>query len=440
MSRRKLLRGATAITAVLAMTAAGFAVNDLRRGSDGTLAAIFADASPLVSGSELRASGVKVGNVDTIELEGGKARVTFSVDDGVLPVHRDARMLIRPVNLLGENYVELDAGTPSKPHLESDTIPLAQTSSQVTLQDVIDTFHDPTAAAMAMIVTEMGEGVAGSGRNTAAMIKGVAPVMQDAERLAKLIDSQNSTLLQLLDRVHPVAQALAADNGKALDRVVVSTERMLSSVAANKQALDETVKALPAVLASARRTLTKLAGAAGKATPTLAAVRPMTGDLKEISGELLRFADAADPALASLRPVLRRAQALLDRAGPVVDLLRQAGPDLRGTAKNARRLGDQLLDRSLGDLMAFVRKWSLSTNGRDGLSHYFRGVFHVTPNTLKDLAGAVTGGPLPDTPMPKLPKVPVPKTPSLDLPDPDSVTGLSEQQEHSMLSQLLGGV
>ena len=36
--------------------------------------------------------------------------------------------------------------------------------------------------------------------------------------------------------------------------------------------------------------------------------------------------------------------------------------------------------------MDFVRKWALSTNGKDSLSHYFRGVVYLTPTALNSIA------------------------------------------------------
>ena len=447
MKRRAFLRVVGATVTALVVAAAVVGVTGPGRSEQTTLVGYFPDASPLDPGSQIRAAGVHVGNVDNIELQDGKARVTFNVDPSVLPVHQDARMIIRPVNLLGESYVELDPGTPSKPYQVSAVIPAKQTSSRVTLQDVLNTFDDPTATALAVMVTTLGEGMQDSGRQAAAAFKALAPAMRGTQRLAGVLDRQNGVLTQLVDRVTPVARALATDDGDVLARTVTSTDRMLSTVAANRNALDDTMAELPATLATARRTLANLAGTADATTPTLAAMRPITDDLDHVTGELHRFADSADPALASLKPVLERADTLLDQAAPAVAALRKAGPNLRGVAKNVRPLGDVVLDQHLSDLMRFVKQWALSTNGRDGLSHYFRGVMWVTPDTLQDLLGTSpqlgAGKEEPDRMMPSpltspaLPTLPAPLSGSTA--DPTTATGLSQQQERSLLGQLLGG-
>lgn len=445
MSRRNVIRLAAAVVVVLAVAAAGVAGTGGSR--EAQLVGVFADASPLEPGSEVRLSGVRIGTVQAIRLKDGKAHVSVDADPATLPLHRDARMTIKPVNLLGEHYIDVEAGTPSKPLLETGMVPAEQTSTTVTLQEVLDTLDDPTSTALATMLTGLGEGMKDSGAETAAAIRALAPAMRNAGQLGDVLGDQNAVLGQLLDRVRPVADSLASSDGAVLDGVMGSTDRMLGALAAERVAFDATLAELPATLTSARRTLAEVAGVADDATPTLKAARPVTDNLTEITGELHRFADAADPALASLKPVLDRGSALLDQAAPVVAQLRDAGPALRGTAGKFRPLGNVLLDQHLGDLMDFVRKWSLSTNGKDALSHYFRGVVHVTPNTLSDLAASALlppkGKPLGGgRERPPATSVPVPGLPKLGPaePDPGNATGLTQEQERSMLGQLLGGL
>jgi len=47
-------------------------------------------------GQTLRVAGVRVGDVESVELDGGVAVVTFAVDREFLPIYRDATLLLRP--------------------------------------------------------------------------------------------------------------------------------------------------------------------------------------------------------------------------------------------------------------------------------------------------------------------------------------------------------
>ncbi|SBW22815.1 hypothetical protein FDG2_3169 [Candidatus Protofrankia californiensis] len=191
--------------------------------------------------------------------------------------------------------------------------------------------------------------------------------------------------------------------------------------------------------------------------PTLRAIRPTTDNLSQISAELERFTAAADPALASLDPVLQKAQSLLDEARPVVGTLRASGPDTVAVASSLRPLVGKLSDNITG-VFNFVKYWALTTNGSDGLSHYFRGMVVATPDILTGLVPGlgsnlgVGGSPPPLTTNPGgQPVDPMaPQQPGglggaiggLLAPAPTAdggVTGLSQQQESGMLGFLLGG-
>jgi len=362
----------------------------LKGGDDGTddshrVVATIRDARALSKGNDVRSAGVLVGTVSSIDLVDGKARVVLDLVDGVLPIHDDATLTVRPVNLLGENFVDLDPGSADHPYLEPAVIPESQVKAAVGLQDVLDTFHAPTAASLAAIVTALGEGLHANGGEVAAAIRALAPAMGDAQALGKILSRHNQVLSDLVSTADPIAAALARDGGSTLDQLIASTTQVLSSLAAQEQALDRTLAELPGTLVSAQRTLAQFGGVAGELTPTLRAIRPITGNLTEVVDELTSFAAAADPALGSLQPVLSKADDLLDQAAPVVAQLADTGPDLRTASASLRPVGRQLLDENLYGVMEFVRKWALSTNGRDGISHYFRGVVYVTPTTLDSI-------------------------------------------------------
>ena len=452
-ARTWVKRGFVALVAALVVAALVIGLPHWTGADKARVVGLFADASTLTVGNLVRAGGVEVGSVRAIGLEDGHARVELEVDRSLLPLHADASMKIRAVNLLGEKYVELDTGTPAAPLVDPGTVvSMDRTSVSVDVQDVINSLGDPAATGLAALVTTAGEGVKDQGKNLAGTIKGFEPSFAQANKLVALLREQNDTLNELVDRVQPVADGLAAGDGAALDKLVGGAQQTLSTVATNKQALDATLAELPATIVSARRTLAELAGTADAATPTLASIRPVTDNLVDISGELNRLADAADPALGSLPPVLEKAEKLLDEAAPAVAQLRQGGPDLKGVAAGARPLGDELLDRNFKGVLDFVKLWAMSTNGKDGLSHYFRGVFIATPQNAGDLANGTLKPhvplpapvPRPADTVPGLGRVVPDSPPSQHAPppatgDPGNATGLSAQQEQSMVSQLLGG-
>jgi phospholipid/cholesterol/gamma-HCH transport system substrate-binding protein len=452
---RKLPRIAMVVL-LLAVTAGVVSGN----GNDATVrvVAVFHDASPLRQGNLVKVHGVQVGLIEAVRLVDGQAHVEMQVDRSVLPLHVDATAQIRPMTLIGERFVQLDAGS-AGPELQGEplTIPAERTSRATDLEDVLNTLDDPTSAALAALVTTLGEGVQGRGEDVAAALAAVQPALTQVDRLTGILAAQNDSLNRILDIGQLHTSAFADRDGATLDQLVGAAQQTLGAAAANKAAVNDALAALPSTLTSARRTLRELAGVADATTPVLESVRPVTDGLVQISGELNQFSDAADPALTSMPPLLKQLDAMLDEARPVVDALRPAASDLHSVAGSVRPIAERLLvhepgtPSSLENLMNGLANWAMATSGYDGVSHYFRAAAVVTPETARQMLagfgppGLVPGQtptlpgqvlPGPTTGVPNvLPNV-VPGPPAGD---PGNATGLSQQQEQNLVGQLLGG-
>lgn len=445
-TRRKLLTVGCALGGVAVVALVSFTGMPATQPATSTVNAVFADASPLVPGFTVRSHGVKVGEVESLTVLGGKAWVALSIDDtAARPLHTDATAKIRPVSLLGERYIDFDRGTPSAPLAPAGAlIDEAHTASAVDLSDVLDTVDKPTGTALAALLTTLGDGTRGRGRDVDATIAALAPSLRRTDGLVDILNQQNKTLAELIDRAAPVAGALASNQGRDLDQLLASTDLLLRTTTANQKALDEILRRLPRTLRDARGTLAQVSGVAEQGTGTLRGLRPFSDALPRITGELQGFSDAADPALDGLDPVLRHGRKLLNEADPLVRTLRPAGGNLRSVSASARPIVASLTSH-VTDVMEFIRGWALSTSGFDGVSNYFRGTVIVDQSTATGLLPGGTPGILPKSSGP-IDKTPVPKPPIPMLlgndtgsTDQNNVTGLSPDQEHNMVGQLLGG-
>ncbi|MFN3967120.1 MAG: MlaD family protein [Endomicrobiia bacterium] len=77
----------------------------------------FNEVAGLLEKAWVRVSGVKVGRVEKILLEGKKAKVIIWVKDDV-KIHKDAEAKIVSTGLLGVKYLELTLGSDSQPLLK----------------------------------------------------------------------------------------------------------------------------------------------------------------------------------------------------------------------------------------------------------------------------------------------------------------------------------
>jgi phospholipid/cholesterol/gamma-HCH transport system substrate-binding protein len=104
--------------------------------------AIFKNASGLRAGEFVRASGVEVGKVDSVELINGgtEAEVHFSVDRS-LPLFQGTSASIRYLNLIGDRYLELKRGDDQKKLPAGGTIPVDRTEPALDLDALIGGFR-----------------------------------------------------------------------------------------------------------------------------------------------------------------------------------------------------------------------------------------------------------------------------------------------------------
>ena len=301
MSATRTRSAAVVIAAVLGLAITGRTTIDMVSSEDPDIYVYFTDASPLIKGNDVKASGVKVGTIGSIEVENGIAKVGLILDDEVLPIHADATARVRPVGLLGERFVELQRGTPEAEVLaDGGSLPIEQSSRATDLDEVLNMVDAPTGTALSMLITALGQGMLGHGEDADRAIKALAPALQDTDRLGQILADQNTVLEELVDSVTPVAEQLAADNGKQIDALIGATDKTLGATARSDRALADTLERLPVALREARTTLAALSGAAGATAPVLAALRPVTENLVKISRELKAFSKSAEPALDGL--------------------------------------------------------------------------------------------------------------------------------------------
>lgn len=484
------------VAAVIGLGVAA-ATGSLSSSSGHTITAEFADAQSISKGNTVHVDGVTAGTVTSIRLVHNKAYLTLHLADGFWPIHADATADVRPVSLLGEDYVQLDPGSASAPVMANGgTIKAAHTTNSVNLQSVLDAINDPTSTALALLITTFGQGMAGQGGNSADDLKALAPALNNTTALTDLLDQQDKTLTQLLDQVTPVTRALTTDNGATLASLVKDSETTLAATSKQSTALGADLRELPTFLANTTTAFNQLGRLSDQATPALQALDPFTNNLVAFSGELKSFADAAQPAVADLTPVLNQVDNFLTQTGPVVTSLRASAPAMVPDAASLIPIVQQGFTGActttacpgLDNIFGFVRNWSLATQNYDGLSHYFRFFtnFSATPvsglpgvGTLLGALSTASTGPAAAPAAPAVPTVPavtVPSTPvtvpstPLTLPSVPSLgqaisngvakvlgpvappvstpaigsgqsaTGLSPTQEQNLFSYLLGGL
>jgi virulence factor Mce-like protein len=306
---------------------------------------VFADAQNMSTRSPVRIAGVEVGQVTKVEEYSEDSEltvVTMELKDDARPIHEDAELKIRPrIFLEGNFFVELDPGTASAPELDDgDTIPAAQTSGTVQLDEVLTSLQSDTRADLQKLVQGYGDALNGEPQpgedadqeamtqgETAAeslndsldtapeALRGIA-IVNDAALGTELHDLSNLVIGQ-----SRISESLAAKEEQLKD-FVTNFNRTVAAFAAEDDNLRRTIHLLPEVLEEANPALDKLNAAF---PPTRAFAREILPGVRETPATI----DASFPWIEQVRLLVSPAelQGLANDLRPAIDDLAQLTDD-----------------------------------------------------------------------------------------------------------------
>src|SRR4051794_30710457 len=213
------------------------------------------NASQLFGGNEVKVGGITVGSVDTIELaDNGQAQVRISIDDdSIAPLHTGSRAAVRSVSLSGvaNRYIALTPGPVNRGTIaDGGAIPADDTSSEVDLDEVLNTLDPSTLRDLKLLVSGSAKGLRGRGKQLGRAIETLDPALSQVTAVEQelLRDQETFTrfLLESADVVSAVAQ-----RPKQLERLVGSAHATLGELATRDVALDSLLRRAPDTLRQA---------------------------------------------------------------------------------------------------------------------------------------------------------------------------------------------
>ncbi|HET9074184.1 MAG TPA: MlaD family protein [Solirubrobacteraceae bacterium] len=359
------------ITLVVAGLIAVIAVLATSGSSGYQLHAVLADADGLLTGSRVEIGGVAVGNVQSLQITPqDHALVTFTVDKQDLPIGRNASLVIRPADLLGEKYIDLSVGNRSTPMPSGATIPTSRTQEATDFDQFIDIFGPTERDRLAILVHELGVALFGRGANVAQLLAAAPPSLTDTRDLINQVDASNAQLEGLLAHAQPVLSTLDAHQ-RELSHFVATAAGALSATAAHARGLALTVAETPSLLSQLGSTLVALDHAGTQLRPAATGLERTAPGLTAALGAIPGFSRAAQPTLAEVRSLSPRLVSLGHQAAPVIAHLE---PTLRklqtvAVAGNPVTLS---LNNGIDDLLGTLQNWARAIQYSDGASHEFR--------------------------------------------------------------------
>jgi phospholipid/cholesterol/gamma-HCH transport system substrate-binding protein len=301
----------------------------------------FDDLSGLNVGDDVRIASSRVGYVDAIELEDGRAVAVLKLDDPDTKLYENARAArVSDRSGLGQKFVDLDPGDPTTGPLRGDdaTIPAEQTVRSEDVNQLLDVFDPPTRKGASDSLRNLGGGMTGHGEDLRALARhapglltdtgevsqalatdsGVplASMLNSADRLSARMARRSDELAALTEQLATTVDAFGVDGGDRLRESLAQSPQTLDGARTALQTLDGPL----ADTALAMRQLRPGARALGGATPDL------RGLLREGVGPLSKVPSVsmdAVPGVSSLTTLVEDARPLSHQ---LVKTGRSAGP------------------------------------------------------------------------------------------------------------------
>jgi len=190
-----------------------------------------ADASGLTSGEAVDVSGLEVGQVESLSLDGPQVLVKFNLNRHIFIGDR-SEVAIKTKSVLGAKFLEV---TPRGDQRQSGTIPLARTTSAYQLPDALG---DITAAISGLNTDQLSQSLSvlsDTFKDTPPELKAA---VQGVARFSDTIDQRDAQLRNLLANANKTTGVLAQRSDEVVS-LIRDTNALLVELQSQSAALEQ---------------------------------------------------------------------------------------------------------------------------------------------------------------------------------------------------------
>jgi virulence factor Mce-like protein len=287
----------------------------------------FPNAGQLATQADVRIAGVSVGKVVSLKLDpkGNRTMATLQINNQYVPLHKDARAILRLKTIIGETYVEIAPGPQSAPPIpDGGMLARSQVTGAVQLDNIFNALDPTTRHDFQVWQQQLAKAIRGNDQNLNSVLGNLPSFAADANDVLNVLNIQHAAVVRLLQSGSTVFDALDS-NQAALQNLITTGETTFATTAAQNAALAETFRQFPNFLDQTKATMTRLKAfslntdplvkrlepVAADLGPTLHSVKVLSPDLEHLFVNLNPLIDAAKTGLPAISRVLRGAPPLL---------------------------------------------------------------------------------------------------------------------------------
>jgi len=267
---------------------------------------IFQNAAQLVPDNQVLIGGRPVGSVESIDLtDDNLAEIEISSEQ---ELHEGTTATIRATSLAGvaNHYVSLSPGPNSNPALEEGaTLGLGSTTTEVDLDQFLNTFPNPVRRALGQFVRGNATQFRGRGHDANETYKYFGPALNRTAAFAGELNADQHLLERFVVSSSKLTTAVA-QRGEELSSAIANANDAFGAIAGQNEALDQTLRGLPPFMRQANTTFVNLRAALDDLDPLVETAKPATKNLAPFLGELRPVLAKAVPVFKNLRLSVKR--------------------------------------------------------------------------------------------------------------------------------------
>ena len=348
------------------------------------------NAGQLVNGDDVQIGGRRIGSIEDISLtDNNQAQLKIKVDADFAPLHRGTTALVRATSLSGiaNRYLALTPGPNNAPDLPSGyNLPVTSTTSIVDLDQLFNTFNAQTRAGLQNVIQGSAAYYAGKGPQANEAAKFFNPALSSTSALINEVLSDQRTFTSFVVDASNLVSTVAERRGD-LAALVGNANATAAAIAAQNQALAQTLGLLPGTLRKANTTFVNL--------------RSTLDDLDQLTAASKPVAPKLAPFFRTLRPLLREARPtvndLIDLLHKTPALAQQFGVSSKLTITALRKSQPVVtfIRPFAPELIGWIRDFGQGASNYDANGHYARiqPIFNAFSFTSNPAGGVLT--PLP---------------------------------------------
>jgi phospholipid/cholesterol/gamma-HCH transport system substrate-binding protein len=343
-------------------------------------------AAQLVDGSPVLIRGFKVGKVDSLEVQDGKALVTATISGDDVPLHDGTTTMVEWTAALGERVLTIFPGPTSNAAVPEGGM-IIGASRQIEVDQVLSALDTPTRAKLTSLLQQLDATVNGTDQDMKATLQSAGPTAQALGDVLAAVGKDGPAIKQLVGQLQNLVHT-AVERQNKISGTINNLADFTNAASAEQEQLAAGLRELPDTLKTADTTLQKVHPASEATVPLLNDLRPGIGRLVGVSRDLAPLMHDLQPAADRLVPTVWAAHDLLGKTPGLLDSASDDLPTIKEILRDYQPAASFIRPYA-PELAGFLSNWAAAFGSYDSQGHYWAGIvdggldaFHEFPTRL----------------------------------------------------------